>query len=60
MDFTWFPSASGWTFPLLCLLFMAIMMLACFGMRFLLGRRGISCGCARRDRTQEPTAATGK
>ncbi len=58
MDFTWFPYASGWTFPLLCLLFMAIMMLACFGTRFFLGRRG--CGCARRDRTQEPTPATGK
>ena len=38
MDFTWLSNLNGlWIFPLFCLLFMAIMMLACFGMRFRFG-----------------------
>ncbi len=40
MDFSWFPHMNGfWIFPLLCLLFMAIMMFACGGMRFRFGHR---------------------
>ena len=40
MDFNWMPYFSGfWIFPLLCLIFMAIMMIACGGMRFRFGHR---------------------
>lgn len=35
MDFSWMPYLTGfWLLPLLCLLFMAVMMLGCRGMRF--------------------------
>ena len=38
MDFTWMPYMNGiWIFPLLCLLFMVVMMLACGGVRFRFG-----------------------
>jgi hypothetical protein len=38
MDFNWTPYFTGlWIFPLLCLLFMAIMMLGCRGMSFRCG-----------------------
>lgn len=44
MDFSWTPYFGGfWVFPLLCLLFMAIMMIACHGMR-----SGCGCGNAKR------------
>lgn len=41
MDFSWMPYMNGfWIFPLLCLIFMAIMiMFACGGMRFRFGHR---------------------
>lgn len=39
MDFTWTPLFNGfWIFPLLCLLFMAVMMIGCHGMRFRCGQ----------------------
>ena len=42
MDFNWTPYLNVfWVFPLLCLLFMAIMMLACHAMPFRFGH------CAR-------------
>ena len=35
MDFSWVPNFGGfWILPLLCLLFMAVMMIACSGMLF--------------------------
>ena len=35
MDFNWMPYFYGsWMFPLLCLLFMVVMMIGCRGMRF--------------------------
>jgi hypothetical protein len=35
MDFSWMPYFGGfWLFPLLCLLFMAVMMIGCGGMLF--------------------------
>ncbi len=35
MDFSWVPHFNGfWLFPLFCLLFMAIMMIACRAMPF--------------------------
>ena len=38
MDFNWMPHLNGFLiFPLFCLLFMAIMMIACGGMRFRFG-----------------------
>jgi hypothetical protein len=44
MDFSWTPTLSGfWIFPLLCLLFMAIMMIGCHAMRFRCGHRA-QCG----------------
>jgi uncharacterized membrane protein len=41
MDFSWMPYMNGfWIFPLLCLIFMALMItFACGGMRFRLGHR---------------------
>jgi putative membrane protein len=40
MDFSWLPYMSGfWIFPLFCLLFMAIMMIAGCGMWFRFGHR---------------------
>ena len=40
MDFSWFPYMNGfWIFPLFCLVFMVIMMLACGGMWFRFGHR---------------------
>jgi uncharacterized membrane protein len=40
MDFNWMPYFGGfWIFPLLCLLFMAVMMIACHGMSFRCGHR---------------------
>ena len=39
MDFSWASYFNGfWIFPLLCLLFMAIMMIACGAMLFRCGR----------------------
>ena len=41
MDFSWAPHFSGfWILPLLCLLFMAVMMIACGGMMFRWGHGG--------------------
>lgn len=41
MDFIWASFFNGfWIFPLLCLLFMAIMMIGCRGMRFGCGHGG--------------------
>jgi uncharacterized membrane protein len=41
MDFSWFPYMNGsWIFPLICLLFMVVMMFACGGMWFRFGHRG--------------------
>lgn len=44
MDYSWMPYFGGFgIFPLLCLLFMAVMMIACGGMLFRFchgGRRG--------------------
>ncbi len=37
MDFNWAPYFTFWIFPLLCFVFMALMMIACGGM-FLRGR----------------------
>jgi hypothetical protein len=38
MDFSWAPYFSAfWIFPLLCLLLMALMTIACRGMRFRCG-----------------------
>lgn len=52
MDFSWMPYMNGfWIFPLFCLLFMVVMMLACGGMRFRFGhrdRRGEGGETARR------------
>ncbi len=40
----WFYNLNGfWIFALFCPLFMAIMMLGCFGMRFRFGHSGRSC-----------------
>lgn len=48
MDFSGTPYFSGfWIFPLLCLLFMAVMMIGCGSMRFRFGRG------ARRDGERE-------
>lgn len=39
MDFSWTPYFNGfWIFPLLCLLFMVVMMFACHGMWTRCGR----------------------
>ncbi len=41
MDFSWVPQFSGfWLLPLLCLLFMAFMMIGCSGMLFRFGHGG--------------------
>jgi putative membrane protein len=41
MDFNWFPHMGGfWILPLLCLLFMVIMMFACGGMWSRFAHRG--------------------
>ena len=49
MDFSWFPYMNGfWIFPLFCLLFMVIMMIAGRGMCFRFGHRD-------RDRGHEST-----
>ena len=59
MDFSWTPYFSGyWIFPLLCLLVMGVMMLACGGMLFPCGHgaRGRDehgspkCGPTKRER----------
>ena len=54
MNFDWMPYLGGlWIFPLLCLAFMAIMMLACGGM--MRGRhRSRSGGETVRGRLQQP------
>jgi putative membrane protein len=40
----WLYNLNGfWIFPLLCLLFTALMMLGCRGMRFGFGHGGASC-----------------
>lgn len=40
----WLYNLNGfWIFPLFCLLFMALMMLGCRGMRFGFGHGGASC-----------------
>lgn len=33
MDFNWMPQLGFWIFPLLCVLFMALMMFGCGGLR---------------------------
>ncbi len=60
MDFSWTSYFGGfWLFPLFCLLFMAIMMMACGGMlfRFRHGARsgdGRVTGCHCGSGTREP------
>ena len=51
MDFSWFPYMHGfWIFPLFCLLFMVVMMLACGGMRFRFGHRARGAGAGETTR----------
>ena len=60
MDFGWTTYFNGfWVLPLLCFLFMAVMMIAFFGMRFL-GHRGSHAGCCGRAdaREEQPGAPT--
>ena len=49
MDFSWMPYMNGfWIFPLLCLIFMAVMiMFVCGGMRFRFGHRDRSNDCGQ-------------
>jgi len=43
MDFSWAPHfGMFWIFPILCLLFMAVMMIGCGGMLFRFGHGGRS------------------
>ena len=54
MDFSWTPYFNGfWIFPLLCLLFMAVMMIGCHGMRFRCGH-GSSKQRSPQDGSPEP------
>ncbi len=61
MDFSWMSYFGGfWLFPLLCLLFMAVMMIGCGGMLFRFRRgarsgdgRGAACHCGSPKREQE-------
>jgi hypothetical protein len=51
MDFNWMPYFNGfWILPLLCLLFMAIMMLGCRGTAWRFGRGDRGAGCCSTDR----------
>jgi hypothetical protein len=54
MDFSWMPYFGGsWIFPLLCLLFMALMVFGCFTM---LSRGG--CGCSRHKAPQDASSGS--
>ena len=54
MDFGWTPYFTGfWLLPLLCLLFMAVMMLGCRGKRF-------GCGHGARRETARASREIGK
>ncbi|HEY5898885.1 MAG TPA: hypothetical protein VIV54_15055 [Burkholderiales bacterium] len=51
MDFTWFPHMGGfWIFPLFCLIFFAVMLLACGGMLLRARHGGGCCGAKSPDK----------
>ena len=55
MDFSWTPYLNGfWIFPLLCLLFMVVMMIACHGMPFRCGH-----GSSKQQSPQDDSADRG-